>query len=296
MKIILLGSSGYIGSAFKKEISRRRIDVHCPPRQYYGTFRWLEYLLRTNKPDLLINCAAFVTKPSVDLCEDHKSETLAGNLVLPVNISNACEVTNTKLLHVSTGCLYNGHNGGKGFSETDMPHMSFDAGAGVYVGSKQMAEVSITNPDTYICRIRIPFDEIDHERNYLSKLMRYEKVYSNLNSLSHRGDFVNACLDLIGVGAPFGTYNVTNEGAITAKEITEMITETLRVPSEFKFWDENEFMSKVARTIKTNCTLDISKLLATGVKMRHVKEAIQDSLDNWVCEDHVQTSDKMQGV
>jgi dTDP-4-dehydrorhamnose reductase len=287
MKIILLGSSGYIGSAFKREIERRGITVICPFRISYDSFKKMDYFLRAHKPYAVINCAAFITKPSVDLCEDHKSKTLAGNLVLPVNISNACEVTNTKLLHVSTGCLYNGHNGGKGFSESDAPHMTFDAGAGVYVGSKQLAEVSITNPDTYICRIRIPFDEIDHERNYLSKLQRYEKVYSNLNSLSHRGDFVSACLDLLGAGAPFGTYNVTNEGAITAREITEMMTRTLRIPREFKFWDENEFMATVARTVKTNCTLDISKLLAAGVKMRHVRDAVQCSLDNWVVEHHV---------
>ena len=45
----------------------------------------------------------------------------------------------------------------------------------------------------YLWRLRIPFDEFDNPRNYLSKVQNYAKVYDNVNSISHRGDFVSAC-------------------------------------------------------------------------------------------------------
>lgn len=284
MKIILLGASGYIGSAFRDEIFDRQIDFVCPHRHEYQSFASARMLIREHIPDLVINCAAFVTKPSVDFCEHHKIRTLAVNLVLPVEISNACEAYDVPLLHVSTGCLYNGNHRGDGFAEDIYPDLTLDNGCGFYVGSKQMAEECITYRRTYKCRIRLPFDQFDGERNYLSKIQRYPKVYSNTNSISHRGDFVNACLDLAIARAPYGTYNMTNEGTITAREIADMMKQTICKGREFEFWDEEEFMKTAALTKKSNCVLDISKLLATGVKMRHVRDAVQHSLENWTPE------------
>ena len=75
----------------------------------------------------------------------------------------------------------------------------------------------------YIWRLRIPFDQFDNPRNYLSKLQNYPKVYENVNSLSHRADFVAACLELWQRRAPFGIYNVTNPGFVTSAQVVEMI-------------------------------------------------------------------------
>lgn len=283
MKIVLLGASGYIGSAFRKEMRRRGIEFICPGREEYQTFGGMRLVLGFDC-HLVINCAAFVAKPSVDFNEDHKGQTLSANLVLPVAIANACESEGVSLLHVSTGCIYNGTNNSRGFSEADPAQLTFDTSCGVYVGAKQLAEECLKYSNTYICRIRLPFDQHDHQRNFLSKIQRYSKVYSNVNSISHRGDFVKACLDLVELGAPFGTYNMTNQGAISARQIVEMIKQTLCPDREFEFWEEEDFMKNSARTLKSNCVLDISKLLDAGVHMRHVQDAVQESLDNWIAE------------
>jgi UDP-glucose 4,6-dehydratase len=36
-----------------------------------------------------------------------------------------------------------------------------------------------------------------------------------------------------------------------------------------------------AKTPRSNCILDVSKLLATGVPMRPVEEALADALQQW---------------
>ena len=283
--IALLGSSGYIGSAFKAELQARSFTYACLLREDYSSFASLRRILHDLKPELVINCAAFVTKPSVDLCEDHKEETLNGNLILPATITHACQATNTPLLHVSTGCLFNGENEGRGYSEQHAPQLTFDRGADFYVGAKQLAEPIVAQFErAYLCRIRIPFDNVDNDRNYLSKLQRYPKVYNGRNSLAHRGDYVKACLDLWQRRAPCGTYNVTNIGQVSAQECCIMIRRLLKLERKFEYWDEEDFMKNVARTMKSNCTLDVSKLLATGVKIRDVHEAVEDSLRNWLPE------------
>ena len=285
--ILLLGANGYIGSEFRRQLDRRNIRSMVWHRSIAYDYRSRSTFQRTmadEKPNVVINCAAFVKDGAVDNCEDWKYETLAGNLAFPVMLAEECERAKATLLHVSTGCLFNGSNGGGGWSETDEPELSFKTKCGIYVGSKELAERLIRPYEKhYICRIRLPFDQYDWHRNYLSKLMRYPKAVRATNSLSHRGDFVSACLDLLKIGAPFGTYNVTNPGSICSTEICAKLKHK-GLKKEFEFWDDDEFARTVARTPKSNCILNCVKLLKTGVNMRTVHEAVEDSIDNWVSE------------
>jgi UDP-glucose 4,6-dehydratase len=123
---------------------------------------------------------------------------------------------------------------------------------------------------------------MDSPRNYLSKLQNYPKVYENVNSLSHRADFVAACLELWRRRAPFGIYNVTNPGFVTSARVVEMIERILKPRRAFVFWaNDEEFYRVAAKTPRSNCILDVSKLLAAGVPMRPVEEALEDSLRQW---------------
>ena len=293
---MIFGSDGYVGRAFVAEMRRRNKPFNTLQHTAQRIWKWLEAF----KPSLVINCAAFVCKPSVDLNDDHKAETLLGNLIFPTILADACDVTGTPLLHVSTGCLYirqpkdefpdarrrnlaplTCNEDAFAFKETDEPMLTFDKGAGFYVGSKEVAERVVRQHEKHwICRIRLPFDQFDNPRNYITKLLTYPKILDAYNSISHRGDFVKACLDLVELGAPFGTYNMTNPGAVWACEICEMLRKQ-GLKKDFQFWDWNEFMMTCAKTKKSNAELDVSKLLATGVKMRPVREALEDSIKRW---------------
>ena len=135
---------------------------------------------------------------------------------------------------------------------------------------------------SYTWRLRIPFDEIDSARNYLSKVQRYAKAYDNVNSISHRADYAAACLDLWDQRAAFGIYNVTNPGFVTTRQVVGMVEKILKPGKLFEFWkNDDEFYRTAARTPRSNCVLDVSKLLAAGVRIRPVGEALEHSLRHW---------------
>ncbi len=135
---------------------------------------------------------------------------------------------------------------------------------------------------SYVWRLRIPFDEFDSARNYLSKVQRYQKAYDNVNSISHRADYVRSCLDLWALRAPFGTYNVTNPGFVTTRQVVGLIEKFLKPARKFEFWkNDAEFYQIAAKTPRSNCVMDVTKLLSAGVKIRGVDEALDDSLRNW---------------
>ena len=314
--ILLLGASGYIGEAFAKELRRRKMDFVPLARKQidYTRFDLLLEFLKAAKPVFVINAAGFTGKPNVDACELDKAGTLAGNTLLPQTIAHACAAVGIPWGHVSSGCIFSGakivEDGRmrvekdltkpelralakkspdkiRGFTETDAPNFSFrNLPCSFYSGTKALGEEAIAGiGQSYIWRLRIPFDGFDNARNYLSKVQRYVKVYDNVNSISHRADFVNACLDLWELRAPFGIYNVTNPGFVTTRHVIEMIQKKLKPAKRFEFWsNDEEFYKIAAKTPRSNCVMDVSKLLTAGVKIRGVEEALEDSLKNWKSE------------
>lgn len=310
--IIVLGGSGYVGGAFAAELRRRGRDFRVIARREldYTRFDRLVELLRTAKPDFLINAAGYTGKPNVDACELHKADTLLGNVLLPRVVAQACEASGVPWGHVSSGCIYSGAKLSgpdgwrtvkdlsqgeghqlaetrpeliRGFTEEDAPNFCFrDEPCSIYSGSKALGEEVIAGGRCYLWRLRIPFDEVDNRRNYLSKIQNYPKVYENVNSISHRLDFVRACLDLWQLQAPFGIYNVTNPGFITTRQVIRRMVEILKPERTFEFWaNDEEFYRLAAKTPRSNCVLDVTKLLNAGVKIRPVWEALEDSLRHW---------------
>jgi dTDP-4-dehydrorhamnose reductase len=307
--IILLGGNGYIGQAFARALAARGLPFEAPARARtdYTRFGVLTELLRLTKPDFLINAAGYTGKPNVDACEKNQADTLQGNTLFPAMVAHACAARDLPFGHVSSGCIYAGARiaGGVekdlttpecqalfqqnpaaigGFTETDEPNFTFRRPpCSFYSGTKALAEEALGGVGQhFIWRLRIPFDQFDNPRNYLSKVQNYPKVYDNINSLSHRSDFVNACLDLWQMRAPFGTYNVTNPGFVSTRQVVAMLQSILKTARPFDFWaNDREFYRQAAKTPRSNCVLNVSKLLAAGVKLRPVEEALRDSLQNW---------------
>jgi len=311
--VILAGATGYIGQTFADELKRRGHDFIPLSRKDvdYTRFDRLLEFLQEKKPAFLINAAGYTGKPNVDACELAKGDTLAGNTLLPQTIAQACDVAKIPWGHISSGCIFSGakivENGSvrvekdmtrpelrklveqspervRGFTEEDTPNFSFrDGPCSFYSGTKALGEEAILNVGkNYIWRLRIPFDEFDSPRNYLSKVQRYSKVYDNVNSISHRLDYVRACLDTWELRAPFGIYNVTNPGFVTTRHVVELVEKYLKPAKKFEFWaSDEEFYKVAAKTPRSNCVMDVSKLLNAGVKVRPVEEALDDSLRHW---------------
>jgi dTDP-4-dehydrorhamnose reductase len=307
--ILLLGGNGYVGRAFQRALQRRGWSFVALSRATsdYTRSEVLLRVLEEQNPDFLINAAGYTGKPNVDACERARADTLLGNVVLPQTISQACAVTQTPWGHVSSGCIYNGAiiagrirsdltapdvqrliatepGALEGFRESDRPNFGFrDARSSFYSGSKALAEeVLADDPRVYLWRLRIPFNQLDDPRNYLTKLQTYAKVYDNANSLSHLDDFADACLELRARRAPFGSFNVTNPGYVTTRQVVQMIQALLPGPREFVFWENDQaFYREAAQAPRSNCILSTSKMASLGVKLRRVEDALSDALSNW---------------
>jgi dTDP-4-dehydrorhamnose reductase len=293
--IYLLGGSGYVGSAYQALLQRKGLPFHNVRRADfdYTNLAALTALLRREQPTFLINAAGYTGKPNVDACELHKAECLLGNAVLPGVVAQACAEAGVPWGHVSSGCIFTGARpDGSGFTETDPPNFTFRTNnCSFYSGSKGLGEEALAGstgappaglPATFVWRLRIPFNEVNGPRNYISKLMRYPRLLDATNSISQLDEFVAATFACWEKRAPFGTYNVTNPGRITAREVVNLIVRTGVSTKRFDFFrDEAEFMQVAAKTPRSNCVLDSGKLAAAGIKLTEVHEAVERDLRQW---------------
>jgi len=98
---------------------------------------------------------------------------------------------------------------------------------------------------------------------------------------------------------------MTNPGAVATRQVIEMIQQILKPARRFEYWkDDEEFYSLDAessgpaikplghdsilssgrlgaKSARSHAILDVTKLLTAGVKMRPLREALEDSLRNW---------------
>lgn len=285
--IILFGATGYIGSEFKKQLAELKLPVFIWPNAKKTTFKDLELWYEEAGYPLIgavINAAGYTGKPNVDSCEIHKADTIHGNIVWLQILTDWCILNDIPLGHVSSGCIYEGRRSdGKPFTEEDEPNFSFDYNnSSFYSGTKVIAENIVKKHEKhYIWRLRIPFEEYDNSRNYISKILKYEKLLDAENTVSNKQEFVSACIQTIQKEVPYGTYNVANGGYITTKSVVEKLKSTIAKDKTFTFVEEDEFYKNIVKTPRSNCVMSNEKLLSTGIKMRTADEALDYCINNW---------------
>jgi UDP-glucose 4,6-dehydratase len=310
--ILLLGATSYVGQGFARALRRRR-DSFIPLSRTAFDYTRFEFLLdyvRKVKPDLVINAAERLERPNGDSREADRAEMLQINTLLPQTVARVCALTNTPFGHVSSGSIFSGakiiENGGFrieedlgipatralleshpekicGFSELDIPNSSFKSSlCTFYSGTKALAEEALRGKQLYIWRLRLPFNELDDPNNFLSQLQDGLKRHEALNSISHLDECVTACLELWERGVPLGTYNVVNPGPVRTQQVSQMIQRFLKPARRLQLLVyHDESLPLHQRFPHSDCVLDVSKLLATGVKLRSAAQALEHALQRW---------------
>jgi UDP-glucose 4,6-dehydratase len=279
---IILGKNGYIAEAIIKELKSRDLPHVAWSRSDvdYTDLKELKYNLYILGDDLhIINCAGYIGKPNVDACELAKADCIEGNVLLPLMLAQLCCEKKYEFTQISSGCIYGGYE--KHFTEKDAPNFDFQNGS-FYSGTKALAEKVVlqNNPNSYVFRLRIPFDEYESPRNYLTKLLSYDTLLDAENSLSHRADFAKYVMELIEQKVPHGIYNVTNKGSVTTRDVVQLIKKYNLSNKDFKFFDNLESFGKETVAPRSNCVLDTTKI-EQYIKIRTAQEALEDALSKY---------------
>lgn len=267
MNILVFGPRGYLGQQFLELYPGAvpsNVDIADPSA--------VAAELDARKPDVVINAAGKTGRPNVDWCEEHKEETIRGNVTGPLVLLEECGKREVFWVHLSSGCIYEGGKGGEGFSEEDPPNFA----GSFYARSKAWADQILREFPVLILRLRMPFDGSASERSLLMKLRKYSKVLDVDNSLTYVPDFLMAARILI-EHRRTGIYNVVNPGAISPFRIMELYREIVDQDHRFERLTLDRLRG-VVKAGRSNCVLSTAKLAEEGMRLRPIEDAVREAL------------------
>jgi len=268
-KILILGK-GFIGQRLQKELNCR-IDgsiINC--------FNDAEKLVKKYRPRVIINCIGITGRRNVDDCELEKDATLLANSFVPVMLAEACLRSNIKLVHISSGCIFNyDYKKNKPIKESSQDYFFklFYSRSKIY--SERTLEALARDYNILIARIRIPLLNARHPKNVLDKLIWYKKVIDIANSVTYIPDFIRAIKHLIRIDAR-GVYNVVNKGGLRYPRLMDVYKKY--VPS-FKF---KTISVKSLGLERTNLILSTGKLEKTGFKIRNINSVLEECVKEYL--------------
>lgn len=283
MKIAILGSSGYLGSAYLRVTPPKGIRLVPASRSlvnYHDPFILREFF-RDEHINGVINCAGFTGKPNVDACEDSKELCFKMNVELPETIAKVCFDEDRTLFQIGSGCIYQGTpdagNPDKGFREEDEPNFSFEhPPCSFYSGTKAEMEKRIKDtPGVSIFRLRMPFSSTKDGRNLLCKLSRYPKLIEASNSLTFLDEFISKSLEMVAAQVPSGIYNFTNPGVVKNSQIVQLLIDKGIRSSGLDFFSSTSEAHSVMRAPRSSCILDSTKIAALGFPLSDVHESLR---------------------
>ena len=262
-KILILGK-GFIGERLQKELN-------CLINgSMINSFSDAEKLVKKYNPKIIINCIGITGKRNVDDCELEKDATLLANSFIPVILAEVALRNNIKLVHISSGCIFNfDFKKDKPIKENSRDYFFrlFYSRSKVY--ADMALEALARDYNILITRIRIPLLNAKHPKNVLDKLIKYKKVIDIANSVTYLPDFIRAIKHLIKIDAR-GVYNVVNKGGLRYPELMKIYQKY--VPA-FKF---KVIPFKKLRLVRTNLILSTAKLERSGCKVRNIHSVLDE--------------------
>lgn len=269
MKRLILGM-GKVSHviAHKNDIILRRSECDISEISH------VNQVVRDFRPDVVINCAA---KTNLEYCQENKRSAYMSNTLGVINVLDVCATTNTKLVHISSGCLFDGNKIVADEETNPTP-------AVWYTWTKSWADEIIQNfgYDNYlILRPRQLISKTPHPSNMITKFSKMSKIpaideANSLTCIEDFGDMINHLLDVDATGV----FNCCNTGTITPLKIATRIKETISpdLKVEKIMYDE---LLDILPNRRVNTILSCDKLIEAGFCPRSAEAALDWCLEHY---------------
>ncbi len=227
MHILITGSKGQLG----REL--RELSSKWPQYQFIFTDidelditdnKKVEHFFKDNQPYLVINCAAYT---AVDKSETDRLTARSVNVLAVKNLALACSKNHSKLIHISTDYVYNGH-GPIPYRETDFTNPLTYYGQTKLEGEEMVEEFAA---DAVIIRTSWLYSQFGH--NFVKTILNRAQqglslnvVFDQIGSPTYAADLAEVILNSISkmeFMSGVHLFNYSNEGVCSWYDFAKAI-------------------------------------------------------------------------
>ncbi len=280
MRILIYGSRGWIGNMLVKkwcELYPSHTIINSELRVSPENIDKLKQEIRN--ADRVFCCIGRTTGggiPNIDYLEDHLNENVRDNIFSPMLLCKLCESSGVHFSYIGTGCIFstNTRNNSYVYTEEDTPDY-FGSAYSVVKGYTDSL-MKLYGLNTLNLRIRMPITDDWSEKNFITKISKFENICSYPNSMTYLPDLIPVMIDM-SLRKITGTYNMVN-GSVSHKEILDLYREIVDENHKYNLIEEDK-LNTLLKAKRSNNILSNLKL-NQYCKVRPVEECIIEALNN----------------
>lgn len=252
MKVLILGSTGLLGTAMSRVCRRDGIDFvafnhrELDVKNHYQIGAVIENI----RPDVVFNATGIV---GINVCEDDPVEATRVNTIAVGYLTESCKLYNAILIQPSTHNVFDGTKNGY-YTEEDEPHP-----LQIYGLSRLLAEkIALRYENSYVVRYPTLFGDRDNNRSafpnkifdWIREGKAFSVSYDKIDSPSYSMDVAERTL-FIANNLPFGIYHVANSGTTDYYEFARIASSIMDKPASIVPVEEETFTTKAPNALKT---------------------------------------------
>ncbi len=234
--------------------------------------------IKETQPDVIINAAAYT---AVDQCETEKEKAMLINGTAVGHLAQAAEVTNARLIHISTDYVFDGEKEGP-YTEEDNPNP-----ISVYGRSKLLGEQEIVRfTDNYVI-LRSQWMYGKNGKNFVDTIIRLARQEDELKVVDDQYGSPTYTMDLASVIQWFiehgdikgQIFNFSSEGIVSWFGFAREILKLAGMKRKLVPVDTSAFPRPAKRP--HNSALDKTKIKQTAnIDIRTWFDALYDYMKN----------------
>ena len=219
MRVLITGSNGQLGSEIKELAANyKKLDFVFKdlPELDICNFEALQAFIIDHNIKAVINCAAYT---AVDKAEEESIIATKVNDEGVLNMVNALQTVNGKLIHISTDYVFDGNN--------FLPYIESDPvnPIGVYAETKRAGELAVINGDIDSIVIRTSWLYSAYGNNFVKTMLRLGNEKENLGVIfdqvgtpTYARDLAKTCIGVlcgdssVNISKNGNLYHYSNEG------------------------------------------------------------------------------------
>ena len=225
-KVLLTGCNGQLGRAIQNEygdsvsfIKTDMIEAEGIVTLDISDIDAVMSMAKSERPDVIINCAAFT---NVDGCETNEDAAYKANAIGPRNLAIAASEVGAKLIHISTDYVFEG-NGSRPYLEFDTPNPVSAYGRTKLAGENFVKEFA----DKYfILRTAWLYGD---GKNFVKTMLRLAETHDEVSVVCDQKGSPTSAVELAKMihflepTDSYGLYHATCEGDTNWADFTETI-------------------------------------------------------------------------